>query len=256
MLDILKVLFIIPFLIYSCYSDIKTRRVSNNVWLVMLAGIIFFVMIDYLSGGLNYLKILMFSVIFIFIFVYILFQIGTFGGADAKSLIMMSIILPVYPKIQLFNYNFPINPPNPNFIDIFALGIFGNAVLLTIVVPLGLAIYNIIKFGVKIDKPLYIFIGYKSKIADLANKHIKLIQDHEESDGRINSRFKRGGVEVNDETINKLHNLHKKGLIEEYVWVTPSIPFMIPITIGFFVAIFYGDLIFELVKFFIFGIHN
>lgn len=249
MLDILKVLFIIPFLIYSCYSDIKTRRVSNNVWLVMLAGIIFFVMIDFLSGGLNYLKILLFSVIFIFIFVYILFQIGTFGGADAKSLIMMSIILPVYPEIQVLTFNFPVNPP---LINIFALGIFGNAVLLTIVVPLGLAIYNIIKLGVKIDKPLYIFIGYKSKISDLANKHIKLIQDHEESNGTIKTRFKRGGVEVNEKTINDLNNLYKKGLIEEYVWVTPSLPFMIPITVGFFVAILYGDLIFELVKFLIF----
>lgn len=251
MLDILKILFIIPFLIYSCYSDIRTRRVSNNLWVVMLTGIIFFVMIDFLSGGLHYLKILMFSVIFIFIFVYILFQIGTFGGADAKSLIMMSIILPVYPEIHVLNYDFPFNSP---LINIFALGIFGNAVILTIVVPLGLAIYNIIKLGIKIDKPLYIFIGYKSKISNLANKHIKLIQDHEESDGRIKSRFKRGGVEVNESTINNLHNLYKKGLIEEYVWVTPSLPFMIPITVGFFVAIFYGDVIFELVKFFIFRI--
>jgi preflagellin peptidase FlaK len=251
MLDILKVIFIIPFLIYSCYSDIRTRRVSNNLWLVMLSGIVFFVMIDFLSGGLQYLKIVIFSVIFIFIFVYILFQIGTFGGADAKSLIMMSIILPVYPEIHMLNHDFPINPP---LIDIFALGIFGNAVLLTIVVPIGLAMYNIIKLGVKIDKPLYIFIGYKSKISNLSNKHIKLIQDYEESDGRIKSRFKRGGVEVNEKTISNLHNLYKKCLIGEYVWVTPSLPFMIPITVGFFVAIFYGDLIFELVKFFIFRI--
>ncbi len=251
MLDILKVLFIIPFLIYSCYSDIKTRRVSNNVWIVMLAGSVFFIVMDFLSEGIEYLKILILSVVFIFIFVYILFQIGTFGGADAKSLIMMSIILPSYPKIQVLNYNFPLNPP---LIDIFALGIFGNAVLLTIVVPLGLGIYNIIRLGAKIDKPLYIFIGYKSKIADLANKHIKLIQDHEESNGRIKSRFRRGGVEVNEKTINNLQNLYKKGLIGESVWVTPSLPFMIPITVGFFVAIFYGDLIFELVKFLIFRI--
>ena len=251
MLDILKVLFIIPFLIYSCYSDIKTRRVSNNVWLVMLAGIIFFVMIDFLSGGLNYLRILMFSVIFIFIFVYILFQIGTFGGADAKSLIMMSIILPVYPEIHVLNYYFPINPP---LINIFALGIFSNAVLLTIVVPLGLATFNIIKLGAKIDKPLYIFIGYKTKISNLANKHIKLIQYHEELNGKIKSRFKRGGVEVNENILNNLNNLYKKGLIEEYVWVTPSLPFMIPITIGFFAGILYGDIILELVKFFIFRI--
>lgn len=249
MLDILKILFIIPFLVYSCISDIKTRRVSNNVWLVMLAGIFFFVMIDYLSGGIEYLKILMVSVIFIFVFVYILFQIGTFGGADAKSLIMISIILPMYPEIQLMGYHFPINPP---LINIFALGIFGNAVLLTIIVPIGLAFYNIVKLGTKIDKLSYIFIGYKSKISELPNKHIKLIQDYEQVDGKIISHFKRGGVEVNEKSINDLQDFYKKGLIGESVWVTPSLPFMIPITAGFFVAIFYGDLILELVKFFIF----
>lgn len=248
LIDILKILFCTPFLLYSCYSDIKTRRVSNNVWLVMLAGGTFFVLYDVSTHGLSYLFRLFISAGFIFLFVYILFQIGTFGGADAKSLIVLSIILPAYPTFQVFDYTFPLNK---SLINLFAFGIFGNAVLLTVVVPIGLAAYNLIKMGLKIDNPLYIFIGYKTSISQLTNKHIRLIQDFETVNGHVKFHFKRGGIEVDETIIRRLKNLSEKGLIKDEIWVTPKLPFMIPITIGFLVAIFYGDLIFELTKYLI-----
>jgi len=249
MLDILKVLFCIPFLLYSCYTDIKTRRVTNKLWLVMLAGSAFFVLYDILAKGPTYIIFLFLSAGSIFVLVYILFQIGTFGGADAKSLIVLSIILPAYPVIQAFGQNFPLNKP---LIDLFAFGILGNAVLLTIVVPLGLAAYNIFKMGLNIDNPLYIFIGYKCRISTLADKHIKLIQSYEEDNGKIIFRFKRSGIEINEDVISELKALSDKGLIKNDVWVTPGLPFMIPITLGFFAAVFYGDMITELTKFIIF----
>lgn len=249
MLDILKVLFCMPFLLYSCYTDIKTRRVTNKLWLVMLAGGFFFVAFDILTKGIPYIQHLLISAGLIFIFVYILFQIGTFGGADAKSLIVISIILPSYPLISAFGYDFPINEP---LIDLFSFGILGNAVLLTIVVPLGLAVYNIFRMGFRIDNPQFIFIGYKSRISDLENKHIKLIQSFEEENGQIKFRFRRGGVDINKDIIEELKILHEKGLIKDEVWVTPGLPFMIPITLGFFVAVFYGDMITELTRYLIF----
>src|SRR5574341_1515175 len=133
--DILKIIFCTPFLLYSCYSDVKTRRVTNKLWLIMLGGGIFFVLNDFVINGTSYLLHLFISAGFIFAFVYILFQFGTFGGADAKSLIVLSIILPAYPEFQAFGYTFPLNRP---LIDLFAFSIFGNAVLLTIVVPITL----------------------------------------------------------------------------------------------------------------------
>lgn len=246
MLDILKILFCTPFLIYSCYSDIKTRRVINDLWLIMLAGSVFFVLFDVSAYGFSYLERLFFSAGIICVFVYILFQLGTFGGADAKSLIVLSIIFPAYPTFSYFGYIFPLNKP---IINLFAFGIFGNAVLLTIVVPLGLTVYNLSRMGFNIDNPLYMFVGYKSKISDLANKHIKLIQNFEVINGEAKFRFKRGGVEINERTINELKILLQKGLIKDEVWVTPGLPFMIPITLGFFVATLYGDMITELTKY-------
>lgn len=249
MLDLLKVLFCTPFLLYSCYSDIKTRRVTNKLWIVMLAGSMIFVFYDILIKGIPYLLHLLLSAGLIFVLVYILFQLGTFGGADAKSLIVISIILPSYPAFSAFGFDLPLNRP---LLDLFSFGILGNAVLLTIVVPLGLAVYNISRMGLHIDNPLYIFIGYKSRISDLADKHIKLMQSFEKENGKVEFRFKRGGVEINDEVVSELRTLSEKGLIKDEVWVTPGLPFMIPITLGFFVAVFYGDLITELTKYLIY----
>ncbi|MCX9083248.1 MAG: prepilin peptidase [Candidatus Methanoperedens sp.] len=254
MLDILKIIFLTPFLLYSCISDIKTRRVPNKLWVVMLSLGSVFIVYDVWSYGLNYLIWMIISTVLTFAFVYILFQFGVFGGADAKSLITLSIIFPVYPNFILFNSDFPLHDPLPIFNSLFAFGIFENAVLLTIVVPLGLALYNVSKMGVNIDKPLYAFIGYKTKISELSQKkHIKLIEYFEIADNEIKFFFKRGGVEIDEKVINKLKNAQKKGLIKDDIWVTPGLPFMIPITLGFFAAAFYGDLITELTKYILFN---
>jgi len=254
MLDILKILFCTPFLLYSCYSDIKTRRVSNKLWLFMLAFGSVFILYDIWNYGLPYLFWTFISTGLTFLFVYILFQFGVFGGADAKSLIVLSIIFPVYPDFFLFNSDFPIHYPLPLFKDFFAFGIFENAVLLTIVVPLSLALYNLSRMGLCIDKPFYAFIGYKTKISELSEKcHIKLIEGFEIKNNDFRFYFKRGGVELDEEVINKLKNASEKKMIKDNIWVTPGLPFMIPITLGFFVAAFYGDLITELTKYILFN---
>ncbi len=253
MLDILKILFCIPFLLYSCYSDIKTRRVTNKLWSIMLAGSVFFILYDISKEGITYLLHLFISVGLIFAFVYILFQFGTFGGADAKSLIVLSTILPMYPMFEVFGYIFPLNMPLTYLKNFFALSILLNSVVLAMSVPIGLAVYNIMKIGLRIDNPLYIFIGYKTKISKLLSKqHIKMLQDFEEVDGIIKFHFKHGGVEINENTIHELNSLSKRGLIKDEIWVTPGLPFMVPITAGFFMAALYGDLITELTKYIIF----
>lgn len=245
-LDILKILFCTPFLLYSCYSDIKKRSVTNNVWLVMLVGSIFFISYDFSLYKDLTLRPLIISAGFIFILTFILFQIGAFGGADAKALIVLSLTIPAYPGLQALGYALPLNRP---LYDIFALSVLGNAALLTIVVPIGLTAYNLSKMGLHINNPAYIFMGYRTKISELAGKHNQLIQSFEMVNGRVQSRFKWGGAEINEEKIRELKNLSGKGLIKDEIWVTPGLPFMIPITLGFFTAVFYGDMMFELVKF-------
>lgn len=246
MIDLLKVLVCLPFLVYSCYSDIKTRRVSNKVWPVMLAAASPFIVYEMITFGLPYILRTLISFVVIFIFVYILFTIHAFGGADAKVLMVISIILPLFPKLSLNSTQLPLwGVP---LLDLFTFSVFGNSVLLTVIVPLGLLFYNIVTVPPKelLKKPLYALIGYRQKIASLQEGHIRLIERYEETPDGVVSKFTRTGTSIDADTILKLKELHKKGSIGDYVWITPGLPFMIPITAGFLVAIVFGDIIFYL----------
>ena len=247
MLHIWKLLFFTPFLLYSCYSDIKTRRVTNNLWLIMLVSGAVFMLFDILTHGISYILYVFISAGFMFVIVYILFQLGIFGGADAKSLIVLSMIFPASPTFKAFEYSFPLHKPS---IDSFAFSILGNAIMLIFIFLIGLAAYNIMKMGIRIDNPWYIFIGYRTKISQLVNKHVRLLQDLNIVDRDIELHYRRG--ELDERIIHELKNLSEKGLIKDDVWVTPKLPFMIPMTMGFFVAVFYGNLVFELTKYLLF----
>lgn len=248
MIGLLKVLYCTPFLIYSCYSDVKTRRVPNKLWVMMLGIGSIFVAYELLTLPsprlLSHILRLGVSVCFIFILVYILFQFGAFGGADAKALIVLAVLIPSYPAI----YSLPINP-SP--IDIFPFSVFGNAVLLAIVVPFGLFAYNIthLSWGEIRENPLFLFVGYKYRISGLKDRHVKLMQEHLRVGREVLVRFRRGGIEVDDNVIAGLNELEALGLISNKVWVTPGLPFMIPITAGFYVAVVYGDLIFLITRY-------
>ncbi len=69
-----------------------------------------------------------------------------------------------------------------------------------------------------------------------------MVQAFEVVNGKVQSRFGLGGVEINEKTIMELENLSEGGLIKDEVRVTPGLQFMISITLGFFTAAFYGDL--------------
>ena len=252
-IELLKVLYCAPFLLYSCYTDIQTRRVSNQVWKLMLIGVALFVANDIMTGGIPAVIKLLISAVIIYVFVYIIFQLGGFGGADAKSLIVLSILFPVYPQIQLLGAQFPLE--GVPLIGLFAFSVFGNAVLLTTVVPLGLLVYNLLTLspGEILERPAYIFVGFKTDISRLLGRHLKLIEEYSMSDGEIHTRFRRGGANIDEETVKELEGYAARELIPGRVWVTPGLPFMIPITLGFFVAVFYGDLIFNVTKLLIIG---
>ncbi|HID26990.1 MAG TPA: peptidase A24 [Methanosarcinales archaeon] len=244
-LDLLKVVICTPFLIYSCYSDLKIRKVSNQLWLIMISVGVPYVIYEYVyyHYGIQYLLRYLVSVLFIYVFVYFLFRLSAFGGADAKALITLSIIFPKFPEIDVFGYQFPIT--GVPILDLFAFSILGNAVILPIFLPFVLFIYNLVNLSIEEirQKPLYLFFAFKKDINKLQG-HIKLIEEYKQIDGRVQARFKWGMNEITSDVIKELKDFEAKGLIEQKVWVTYKLPFMIPITAGFFTAVIFGDLIF------------
>nr|QNO46443.1 preflagellin peptidase [Methanosarcinales archaeon ANME-2c ERB4] len=231
------------FLLYSCRCDLKTRTVRNELWGVVFVAALPLVIADALAQGSRYLLHTTVSVMGIYIFVYLLFRLGAFGGADAKALIALSFIFPAFPSITAFGYGLPLSGAPP--LDIFAFSTLANAVLLTIVVPLGILAYNLCTLSVReiMENPWYLIVGYKCRISDLGDQHVRLIEDFECEGSAVKKKFTRRGVGIDDPVLKRLDQLASSGLIGERVWVTPGLPFMIPITAGFVSAVVYGDLI-------------
>ncbi|MEA3325388.1 MAG: A24 family peptidase C-terminal domain-containing protein [Euryarchaeota archaeon] len=243
MIDLIKLFICLAFLLYSCRCDLKTRTVPNELWGVVFVAALPLVIADALAQGARYLLSMAVSVVGIYVFVYILFQLGAFGGADAKALIALAFIFPAFPDMTVFGCGLPLSGVPP--LDIFAFSTLANAVLLTIVVPLGILAYNLYTLPVRetMEKPWYLVIGYKCGISELKDRHVRLIEDFEYEGGVVKKRFTRGGVEIDDPVLKRLEQFTSRGLIGKRVWVTPGLPFMIPITAGFVAAVVYGDLI-------------
>jgi archaeal preflagellin peptidase FlaK len=245
MIEILKILFSMPFLLYSCYSDLKSRRVSNKVWKYMLELGSVFIFYEVLTDGVSYLIPLLFSGILVFIVVYILFQLGAFGGGDAKGLIVVSVLFPSYPVFYVSGKIYPLLGLPP--IGLFTFTVLGNALLLTTLVPVGMFCYNLLHFSPEMFKnPLYMFIGYRTEVSSLKyKKHLGLLEKFElDESGSFKRELVRPGFGFDADQRPELEEYLKKGLIEKDIWVTPGLPFMLSITVGFLITIVFGDLIF------------
>lgn len=248
MIEIIKIIFTMPFLLYSCYTDLKDRRVSNQLWKYMLVSGSVFVIYEIFTAGIPYLKALLLSGGIVFVSVYILFHLGAFGGGDAKGLIVLSILFPMYPIFQFSGETYPmLGRP---LIGLFTFTVLGNALLLTILVPLGMFGYNLLHFSPEmLKKPLYMFIGYRTDISSLKNKeHLALLEKFEiDERGSVKKRLARTGLDFDANKKPELEEYVKKGLIGKDIWVTPGLPFMLSITGGFITAVVFGDLIFYIV---------
>jgi archaeal preflagellin peptidase FlaK len=220
-------------LLFTSYLDMKTREVPDKVWIIFGA----------IGVGLQIYEVEIQVTQFLFLIVAIvlaavigmgIFFAGLYGGADGKALMVLAILLPYFvPHVGIY----PIAP----------LIVLTNGILLSMLLPLGLVLlnsYRMIK-GKRIfegfSEPLHrkvlaSFLGYKSsgKPRDFQFSMEKKESHH---DGAQEKRFDFGLMQDNFESAPG-------------TWVTPGIPLLVFFTAGFFVLLFYGDLVISVVKFF------
>jgi len=234
LLDITRLIVGITILGYASYTDIKTRRASNILWFIMggIGGIL--LAIQYFTIGFgdktNYL---IFIPIMIGL-VYVLFQLRLiFGGADAKALMAIAILVPFQPVIFQFPLWGKSLMPSSWFI-------FSNSVIIFLFIPLSLLIYNASKRNIKFP---YSLLGYKMNINNAREKFVWPLEKI--VDGVRKFSYMPKEFDVEDE----LNEFEKLGVTE--IWVTPKIPFMIPLLVGFICAFILGDILFYLMNLFI-----
>ena len=225
LLDSIRLIVGLMILSYASYTDVRTRRASNKLWAIMAITGLILITIQYFDPGFENIYILIFIPIMIGL-VYILFQLGlVFGGADAKALMAIAILVPTQPQISLIPIWGQSYMPA-------AWTIFSNSLILFLAIPIGMFIYNIFKRNIKFP---YCLLGYRMKISKARNKFVWPLEK------LVDGKRKFAYMPKLYETEEEFDEFEKNNIDE--IWVTPKIPFMIPLLIGFVFTFILGDLL-------------
>jgi len=171
---------------------------------------------------------------FLLYFILYLFDVIK-GGADAKALMALSLLIPTYPVIGPFPL-VALPTFEAQFIMPFSLLILFYGALMTLVIPVYYLIVNLVK-GDRLF-PAMLF-GIRMDLAD-AKKRFVWPMEYVDGDEIKISSMPKGPESIEEHYAS----LEAKGL--QRIWVTPKIPMLIPITAGIVLAAFIGNVIFIL----------
>jgi preflagellin peptidase FlaK len=251
-LSILRLLLSFVILTPSTVLDVKFREVPDEFWIVGLILGLAINIVEVLTGHLEILKLLT-SLAVGCVMGFSLFYVGFFGGADSKALIFLSFTLPENPTLikQLgVSLNIPV------------ITVFNNAITLSLCYPLAIAILNVKEFVEGRDplRGLYVkgvfqrivlFLTVRrTSFEELRRKagYYPAEQPHEEN-GRIFRRpiyFMKAETDK-EELLQKLEPYADKGLYQDGILVSPTIPFITFIMLGL-ACLPIGDFILTLVS--------
>jgi preflagellin peptidase FlaK len=233
-LDIIRLFAGFVILFYASYTDIKTRRASNILWLILgsIGGTL--LLVQYITIGFRDKTIYLIFIPIMICLVYLLFQLRLiFGGADAKALMALAILVPLHPTInQLPLWGKSLMPAS--------WAIFSNSIILFLFIPIGMLFYNIAKRNIKFP---YSILGYKLSVDKAREKFVWPLEKLVDGKQKFVYIPKNFDVEEEFDEFEK-HNIKK-------IWVTPKIPFMIPLLLGFIFLFIFGDILYFIMNLFV-----
>jgi len=162
------------------------------------------------------------------------YQLGLLrGGADAKALMALTLLVPYYPDaapFPLLSLPVSVSTTMANLFP-FSLTVFVNAAILFLVVPIAYLIVNLARGDFEWPQA---FFGTKASLNHMP-PHVWLMERVDRRGERVAVLFPAHRADESEE-IAKL-----KAAGADRVWVQPKVPFMVPLLIGFLLAFFVGN---------------
>jgi len=235
-----KILVTVTVLAYSSWRDHQRREIEDWVWVVFAVASIWLniAMVREISAGWQ--GALLASLLHIVIFAG-LYHVGAFGGADAKSLVCLSLMYPINPGgIPMLREAGPLMT--------LPIATLGNALLLSLTyVPFNLARNLILTargeppFGANEEAPLLkriasLAVLRRMKASEfLKSTHAFQFAGLDLVGISLSSFFSRG--DLSDRQKDSLARS------DAYVYVHPLIPLQVFVLAGFIAALLLGDLL-------------
>ncbi len=210
---LLRIFSTLPFLVYASFLDLKYREIDSRIWKSMVVLGVVFLIIDAIDSKNPRIFLLLLIVLAIAAAFSVSFHyLGMMGGGDAKLLIGLGAM-------------FPYLPSGDFLLPVFFLSIFSNGILISIIIPIGFFAINLGNLP-RVRSPrdfLRLFMAYKKDSKNL---------------GRFETVLDEGQIFINVKDVELGKTVHKGE-----VWVSPAIPFVVLITLGFMISVLYGDLL-------------
>ncbi|HNU36359.1 MAG TPA: A24 family peptidase C-terminal domain-containing protein, partial [Methanomassiliicoccales archaeon] len=173
----------------------------------------------------------MLTIPLLIVFFFVMYQLDVIkGGADAKALIALSLLFPAYPELAglpLLELN---DPASLNILPFPVLLLFNGAIL-TLLVPIGMLLVNLVRRDIRF--PLMLF-GTRMSIEEAEKKHVWPME--RTADGKVRTvLFPRSDDEADWDA------LRAAGV--DRPWVTPKVPFLIPLTLAVPFSLLLGNLL-------------
>lgn len=154
------------------------------------------------------------------------------GGADAKALMALSIMFPFAPIIG----SMPLIQGNEWYADVvlpFSFGVLVTAAIAVAFLPLVFLAKNVTKRELEFP---YGVLGVKMDVSEAKGKFVWLMENVE--DDKVVKHAKVRSGENLEQELRKLELAGRKR-----VWVTPKIPFIIPMFIGLLFCSVVGNIL-------------
>ena len=219
-LNQLRIIAAIAMLGYASYTDVTKREVSDYIWIVFgaLSVVLLFLEPQFWQALTNVGISLIVAPI-----VLIIWRLGMFGGADAFAIIVLALLVP---QITM----------SENTITPFT--ILTNAVIISIIPFFVNLVRNLIALvnnnnifegfsETRKKRIIALFVGYKAKNPKFSFSIEKKV-----------GKYKKLNLVMH-------HAEYAEFCEKPNTWVTPGIPYMLFITGGFLIQLFYGDIIFS-----------
>lgn len=237
LLDLLRLFAGVAVLSFASYTDWRWRRAPNVLWLLLAAigvvalGAQIALEPDTLTARWPFL-------VFIPGFALVIYGLWYFGliagGADAKALMAIGVLAP-FPILFADGWP-PLAGPLPG-----AFTVLGDSLLLFLVIPIGFAVWNLAHGDARFP---HLFLGTKRAAKNVRRGHAWPMEIVREDGTRATKLF---ASRMSDDEIEGTFD-RVQTLGDERVWVSPKVPFMIPLLLGFIAAFLVGDLLFGLLR--------
>lgn len=232
-LVLLPILAILSDVYLDTRSDTKASRLAPALKYAV-AGVSLLVL-GYLWVGEDYFQSLI-AVPLLMLFVVLMYMLDLVrGGADAKALLALCIMFPIYPSIG----SLPLihaETISTETVFPFTFAVLVTAAIIVALFPIGFMIRNLIAREFKFP---YGLLGYRLDVTQLKGRHVWLMESMEDGHRRLHTRPRR-----NEDLDKEADLLRNAGATR--VWVTPKIPFIIPMTASLVFTAAAGNLLFFL----------